>query len=171
MRDVQRRICRWPRYGFVLGRRARGETGQSMVELAVIVPLLLLLLIGAVELGRVGYAAIEVSNAARAGVAYGAQNVFTAVDLDAMKAAATSDAADVVGWKSVTFTTTASKYCLCSNGQTITCSGAGTSCTSPSRILVYVQVSTQASLAAMYSVPWLPKSYIIRGNAIMRVQQ
>ncbi|MBE7159246.1 MAG: pilus assembly protein, partial [Rhodospirillales bacterium] len=45
-----------------------------MVELALLLPLLLLLLVGAVDLGRAFYVAIEVSSAASAGAVYGTQN-------------------------------------------------------------------------------------------------
>lgn len=43
----------------------KGEQGQAMVEMALVLPLLLLLLFGIIEMGRVGYAYITVSNAAR----------------------------------------------------------------------------------------------------------
>ena len=49
-----------------------GESGGALVETALTMPLLVILVLGAVELARVAYAAIEVSNAARAAVSYGA---------------------------------------------------------------------------------------------------
>ena len=45
--------------------------GISTVEMAAILPLLILLVLGATDLGRVFYDAIAVSNAARAGLSYG----------------------------------------------------------------------------------------------------
>lgn len=45
----------------------RGERGQAIVEMALILPLFLLLILGIVEMGRIGYAYITVNNAARAG--------------------------------------------------------------------------------------------------------
>lgn len=44
-----------------------GENGQAIVEMALVLPLFLLLLFGVVEMGRIGNAYITVSNAARAG--------------------------------------------------------------------------------------------------------
>ena len=59
-----------------LPRRAglylRSEAGQSLVELAFVTPLLLLLALGVIEMGRYMYIGILVGNAARAGAAYGA---------------------------------------------------------------------------------------------------
>lgn len=43
------------------------ETGQALTEMALVLPLLLLLVFGVTEMGRVGYAYITVNNAARAG--------------------------------------------------------------------------------------------------------
>ena len=64
----------------MLRRNLREETGQALVELALVVPLFTVILFGAVEYGRLAYDAIEVTNAARAGAAYGAQNHVTAAD-------------------------------------------------------------------------------------------
>lgn len=43
------------------------ERGQALIEMALILPILLLLLSGIVEMGRVGYAYVTVNNAARVG--------------------------------------------------------------------------------------------------------
>jgi Flp pilus assembly protein TadG len=48
-------------------RRDDRSRGQSLVELALVTPILLLLLLGAVDLGRLFYAQITVTNAAREG--------------------------------------------------------------------------------------------------------
>jgi len=51
----------------MIGKLSKREHGQAIVEMALILPLLLLLLFGVIEMGRIGYAYITVSNAARAG--------------------------------------------------------------------------------------------------------
>ena len=66
----------------------RQDKGQAFVELALILPVFLLLLVGTAEVGRLTYASIEVSNAARAGVAYAAQSHTTAQDTTNIQAAA-----------------------------------------------------------------------------------
>jgi hypothetical protein len=73
------------------------ESGQSLVELALTLPLLLLFLLGAVELGQVCYGAISVSNAAKAAAQYGAQNGSTAVNTAGMLTAARADVGNVPG--------------------------------------------------------------------------
>jgi Flp pilus assembly protein TadG len=51
----------------MIRRLRKGEHGQALVEMALVLPLLFLLLFGVIEMGRIGYAYITVSNAARAG--------------------------------------------------------------------------------------------------------
>ncbi len=49
----------------------RGERGANLVEAALVIPLLLLLLTGVIDMGRAYYTYITVINAAREGARYG----------------------------------------------------------------------------------------------------
>ena len=68
-------LIRRPGRAAFLLRRARASAssprsrsrGQALVELALVTPVLLVLLLGAVDLGRLFYARITVTNAAREG--------------------------------------------------------------------------------------------------------
>jgi Flp pilus assembly protein TadG len=144
-------------------RRAPEDSGQAIVELALTLPLLFLLLFGAFELGRLAYAAIEVSNAAHAGVQYGSQSRSTANDDANMKQAALNDGSNITSMSA-----TSQHFCTCSNGSASTCSP--TDCSS-SRIIEYVQVNTSAVVHPLFSVPGLPKTFTFRGQAIMRLAQ
>lgn len=65
------RVCR----AFLGSRSQRhGRRGQALVELAIILPLMLLLLAGAIDLGRAFYLYIGMQNAAREGAAHGMAN-------------------------------------------------------------------------------------------------
>lgn len=55
-----------------------GEAGQSLVEFALALPLLLVMLLGLADLGRAFYYTSAIANAARAGAAYAASNASTA---------------------------------------------------------------------------------------------
>lgn len=48
-----------------------GERGQEAVELAIVLPLLVLIVFGVLDLGRAFHAAIVITNAARVGARYG----------------------------------------------------------------------------------------------------
>jgi Flp pilus assembly protein TadG len=141
----------------------REDSGQALVEAALGMSVCVALLLGAAELGRVSYAAIEVANAAHAGVAYGCLSHTDASDNSGMQLAATQEAPDVSGIQA-----TASHFCKCSDGTASTC--ATTDC-STSRIVEYVQVTTNATYDPKIYVPGLPKSYALNGNAVMRVVQ
>lgn len=77
--------------------KLHSEDGQSLVELALTIPLLLLMLMGMTELGQICYGAINVSNAAKAAAQYGAQSSATAGDTAGMLAAAQNEIGTVPG--------------------------------------------------------------------------
>src|ERR671932_178674 len=53
-------------------RQQNQERGQSLIELALTLPILMLILTGVLDLGRAYYAYITVTNAAREGARWGA---------------------------------------------------------------------------------------------------
>jgi Flp pilus assembly protein TadG len=57
-----------------MGRFVRDTRGQSLVETALVLPLLLILVLGIADLGRLGYYSIAVSQATRNAAAYAAVN-------------------------------------------------------------------------------------------------
>ena len=59
-------------------RARRGRRGASATELALLLPILLLLLVACVDFGRIAYGHIAVTNAARAAAGFGSVNPFTA---------------------------------------------------------------------------------------------
>jgi hypothetical protein len=141
----------------------RDDLGQALLELTLLLPFFLLLLIGTVEFGRLAYASIEVANAARAGVQYGAQNRATASDNLGMQQAAIYDAPEVHG-----LTAVATHSCACSNGTASSC--IATDC-SGARMIEWVQVNTTALVDPLFHYPGLPKTFTLNGQAIMRVTQ
>src|ERR1039457_614293 len=92
-----------------------GQSGQALVEMALTVPILVLLLLGAVEFGRVAYISIQVSTAAKAAAQYGAQTLDTGVDQAGMQAVAQADASSLAAG---TVTVNLSSNCSCSSPDT-----------------------------------------------------
>lgn len=170
----------------MLKRNFHSDTGSAFVELALVTPLLLLTMIGAAELGRIAYFAIEVSNAARAAVAYGSQTTSTASDITGMQNAAINDASSIA---SLTFPSPGvTNACVCqtaNSGSGSTTTTAQGSCASVSiitcptststgvtnTIVEYVQASTQANVSTMLHYPGIPRSFTVHGFAQMRVIQ
>lgn len=145
------------RAGFALAE----EGGQALVELALTWILFSVLLVGGAEFARLVYASIEVSNAAKAAVAYGARSVATAADATGMKTAASDEAANVT----LDPTTVSTSY-TCSDGSTPT----GTTC-STGALETILTVNTQATVDPIFHVPGLPTSYTITGQAVQKVMQ
>jgi Flp pilus assembly protein TadG len=77
-------------------RLPKSSRGQSMVEFAVILPVLLLLVMGAVDFGRAYFAYVSVTNGARNGAQYASQSPVAAEDADAIREAVLADTSDLL---------------------------------------------------------------------------
>ncbi len=139
-------------------KRLKGsESGTSAIEFAILAPVFVLLVLGLIDFGRYMYYSILAAHAARAGVQYGAQNVYSAADTVGMQTAAGADAPGG-------FTTVASHYCLL-NGSAAMC-GTGTP---PAGNTYYVKVIVSGNFSPIISYPGLPHSMTISSAAQMRV--
>jgi Flp pilus assembly protein TadG len=140
------------------------ENGSSLVELALILPVLFSLLLGVADLADAYYEMNEVTAAAHAAAIFGSQNV---TDTSDMQTVAQSAAPDVPG-----IAATASYGCECADG-----SGASASCaTSPScssglNSVYYVVVTAHATYTPLVPLPrWLLSSYTLSQTVEMRGQ-
>jgi len=151
----------------------RSQSGQSLVELAFLTPILLLLLIGTIEMGRYTSLSILMGNAARAGAEYGAQNATTAGDSAGIQKAAMADLTDISGFKAQP--TVASTFvCGCDNGGSIipspeTNAACKTSCNVSSHLVTSVQVTVTGTFSSMFNYPGIPTPLTITSTATERV--
>jgi Flp pilus assembly protein TadG len=167
-------------------RVLRTNMGNALIELALVLPIFPLLLVGIAEFGRLAYAAIEVTNAARAGVGYGAQNHTTASDVTGMTASATTDGpnlATITVWAGPCIcpdTSATASVPKCDTSGTFTMnSGSASNPVShsfscPSTITSateFVQVNTTANVSTLFKYPGFPTSYTLNGSATMVVGQ
>jgi Flp pilus assembly protein TadG len=97
-----------------LRRRLCSESGQSLIELALLTPVLLIMVIGVAEMGRFAYFGVLVGNAARAGAAWGAQNLPSSADAADINTAAQTDFKNGAGLTGLTVTS--APLCTCDNG-------------------------------------------------------
>ena|SRR5947208_1402300 len=70
--------------------RSKRERGQNAVEFALLLPVLMLVLFGILDLGRLFFAAITITNAARDGARYGIEHP---TDLSGIQARVQAEAA------------------------------------------------------------------------------
>jgi Flp pilus assembly protein TadG len=144
--------------------RAARQKGQAILELALMLPVLLLLAVGIIEFGRLAYFAIEVSNAARAGAQYGTQSLALASDSADITDAAQNDAPDI--GTNLNVTPVASCGCTATAAIGGTCPGSG--CSYP---LVYLTVTTQYDLSTIFHYPGIPRTFSLTGTSVMPVKQ
>lgn len=140
----------------------RNNSGQGLIEMAFAFPILIILLFGAAEYGRLCYIGVEVTNAAHAAAQYGAQNRGTASDTPGVTTAATNEAANVANL-SVTLT----QLCAATYSDTPT----NANCGPAAPAIEYVQVNTQATVASLFNSYGFGGNYNLYGQAIERVRQ
>ena len=156
-------------------RRLRSHSGQTLLEVALLAPVLLGVLVGTIEFGRYAYMGILVENAARAGAAYGAQSLPQSADTVGIQSAADNDFAN--GQSLTGLNVTSSTSCGCDNGGTVTgatCStavnpSAGT-CAS-GHWIVMVSVQASATFKPLFGFPGISKSITVNRTVTMRVVQ
>lgn len=153
-------------------RRRSREGGQTLLEFAFLAPLLILIAIGIVEIGRATAFTIAVNNAATAGAEFGSLNESNAQSFSKIETYATNDANFSFG----TITATATNGCVCDTGTGVSCSYpvptapcANLACTGT--VVECVQVTTQGTWTSLFHYPGLPENYQANGQAVMRVQR
>jgi Flp pilus assembly protein TadG len=160
--------------------RMRSELGQSLVEVALLTPLLLSLLVGTIEMGRYAYMSILVGNAARAGAGYGAQSLALSVDSTGIQTAAVNDFQNngaSSGALTVSGGAAGGSYvsCGCDSGGTITAANCNPSVNPNAGIcasghwVVMVSVKASATFNALFKYPGIPASITVTQTATMRV--
>lgn len=161
-------------------RFRRSESGSALVETALALPLLVALLLGAVEMGDLAYKATEISNGARAGAQYAAMNGGNFTDCNGSFAggtcssgtgivsAAQQDAPRTVA-TCTSFTVAATSSCSCSD-TTGTCSSASnTYACSSGKPIVTVTVTTSAQCSPIASL--FSGAFTLYGSAQQEVLQ
>jgi Flp pilus assembly protein TadG len=121
------------------------DSGQTIVEVALVAPLLFLLVAGAIDLGRSAQFDMRLASTARAAAQYGSQNLITAADYTGMSTAGTNDGHS---WSGVTLNVTGSNFCKCADGSNASCTA--NACSSNHR-LVYVTVTSTANFKPLFN--------------------
>lgn len=134
--------------------------GQSLIELALTFPLLIILLFGAAEFGRLLYIGIEVTNAAHAAATYGSQSRAEASNNAGMTTAAKSDSSNLADLQ-----VTPSHLCAANYSDTPT-----SDCTNVTTV-EYVKVSTKVTVASLFNAYGFGGNYTLNGTATEMVRQ
>ncbi len=150
-----------------------GRKGTASVELALTLPVLVLLTIGTIDFGRLFFHGIAVASSAHAGAFYGAQGNREANDDDSMEAMVSSSAEDLGS-----VTATAEHYCDCPDapadgpedtGNIVDC--GPTECAGGYDVpRVFVRAKVQYTFQTVAEYPGIPANPVINHHGYMRVQ-
>lgn len=147
------------------------EAGQTLLEVALVTPLLLALMIGIIEFGRYAYIGILVGNAARAGAAFGAQSPGTAGDTADIAIAATNDFQSN-GQAVSNLTVNSSFACGCDSSGTVTteaCNGTGAGSCVSGHWIITVTVEAKGTFNSLFSFPGIPSNLTLDRTCTLRV--
>jgi Flp pilus assembly protein TadG len=156
------------------GRSWGSDSGAALVELALSLPLLVLLMIGTIDLARVFYMTMELTDGARAGAAYGAFNSANSGNSAAMQTVATN----AIAAKLQPVTAVASRSCQCadSSGNFSATSPTANNCAAPlatscpsGHLVVTVTVTTSKTFTLLSAYPFPISSLAVSRAATLRV--
>jgi Flp pilus assembly protein TadG len=143
--------------------RVRSDSGNALVELALVAPFLMLLVVGVVGVGRVFQTAMVLSNAARVGAQYGAQDRAKSLDAAGIQTAAQQEATSLSG-----LGVSSSRVCECPGGVVVACTT--TTCTGYGAPMLFLQVTATTTFNSRVAIAPIPGSVALSRTARLRVQ-
>ena len=168
--------------------RHRRERGGAVAELAVAMPFVFMMMVGAVDFGRMWTVSTRVADAAYAGAAYGAQSTTTAKDTSGMRTVALHElgidpvvstptkkaaVAVVESGKSVPsekdYDVTTTRYCECEDKKSVDCD-KGTCVVGSGNRRMYVQVRVGTTFQTVFDYPGIPHEVTITRQTRMRAR-
>ncbi len=141
------------------------DRGSALVELAVTLPLLVLLVVGVADFARVFHVSMALTNAARAGAQYGSQNN-KHTDTANMVTTATAAAG------TVPITAVASYLCECAtDAGTFTATSPANNCSATcagGHLAIQVTVTTTSTFNTISQFPGIPHTLTMTRSASLR---
>jgi Flp pilus assembly protein TadG len=147
-------------------KRLACERGSALAELSVALPLLILIMLGAVDFARVWVQSTAIENAAHAGAQYGAQTTGHAADSSGIYSAV-MDGLNASAVAAETFTVASEQYCECENLVAVDCDG-GTCATGG--VHMYVRVRVNSTFETLFDYPGIPHEIDVSREARIRAR-
>jgi Flp pilus assembly protein TadG len=142
------------------------EEGSALVELALSMPVLLIMLLGAAEFARLAYASIEVVNAAHAAAVYASSSHAALSDSTGITNAAGTDSGNLTGSNAIQVTSVSSA-CSCSDTgvSPSSCADNSTCFNAHAAMITTVTVQTRSTYAPVIRIPGSALSFNLYGNS------
>lgn len=145
--------------GSIFGRDRRGI---AAVEFALVAPFLIATAVGLTDIGFGLYRAMQVDDAAHAGMRYALVHGYDA-------GAISTQVAAVDGF-AITASPAPERYCGCPTASGVDAATCDTFCPDGSTTGAYVSVSASATYVPPISFPMIPESFALRSTAVARLQ-
>jgi Flp pilus assembly protein TadG len=145
----------------VVARFLERDSGGAILELAIAIPVLLLLALGVAGYARVYYTGITVASASRAGAQFGSF-ANPPGDSVSMRVSAQNDAGTMT-----LDTVTSGRFCTCEDGTSVACAG---SCGAYGAPRAYDSVRVVKMVPLLFSYLGLPTTVKVARTPIMRPQ-
>lgn len=136
----------------------RQENGASLVEFALVMPLLAILISAIINFGHLAINYVNLTMAMNAGIAYAISNPTTTSNIPTKMKSAIND-------NSLSITTT--QFCQCSNG---TAPGCTTKCSDNILPGTYVTINASKSLSFLVLNFILPDPFTISASVTVRIK-
>jgi hypothetical protein len=150
----------------IASRERTSEKGGAVAELAVLLPLLAVVLLGTVDFGRIMHDAVVLQGAARAGAYHGARSEASATDAPAIKRVVLDELKE---FKEAQDVDVASEiFCRCSDGNEVDCE-TGTCFVGSSKPWTYVHVTVGATFETLFDYPGIPDRVRVNRETQLRV--
>lgn len=149
----------------------RANGGAATVELAMVIPMLMMMLVGAVDFGLVIHQKMQLAHAVRAGAQHALvssplnKGGLDQTDLTAIETAIL----DGIAWDAnPTRNVTAALFCECTDGSVVACGGTGI-CPLDNRKHQYISVTVEEDFETLFDYPAIGKSVHLKNDATFRL--
>ncbi len=143
---------------------SRDNTGNITIEFGFVILFMATLAVGAYDFGNLGYQKIAITNAARAGSQYGAQDMSTAEDTDGMVQAARNDRDDSANALDIN----ARNYYFCPGQGEV--ADETVLCDDNSYSYFYVEVTVADEIDLLFPYPFVSSPQEVASTNTMRVR-
>jgi len=143
--------------------REDGVRGASMIEFAIIAPMLIAATVCAVDLGMVSYRNLQVQDAAQTGAQYAALHGFNTSNISSAITNATS-------YAGISASPAPTQFCGCASTSGISTIACGSQCPGAIAAGTYVTASAQATYTTILPYPVIQNSYALSAQSTVRIQ-
>ena len=154
---------RWSSIISLMRKLGDDAAGVAAIEFAIIVPALIVMTVGTVDLGMGIYRNMQVQNAAQAGAQYAMTNSFDPAQIASIVSGAT-------GMQGISASPVPVQFCGCATSSGVSSVACGSTCPGGAIYGNYVQVSSQGTYTTLLPYPMFASSFTLTGQSTVRVQ-